>query len=81
MRLTYKDKAVMHIAEKIGITLHNIAAVENSCFDVAMFETCGLSIAFNPEDECTKDSADFCCIGKGFIVDCSFFKKLYTIVF
>ena len=60
----YKDKAVMHIAEKIGITLHNMAAVGNSCFDVAMFGTCGLSIAFNPEDECTKDSADFVVLEK-----------------
>ena len=29
-----------------------------------MFEICGLGIAFNPEDDCTRDAADFVVEGK-----------------
>jgi phosphoserine phosphatase len=71
----YKDEAVMNLAEKSGIPVYNIAAVGNSCFDIAMFETCGLSIAFNPDDECTKNSADFVVLKKDLSLIVPFLKK------
>jgi phosphoserine phosphatase len=59
VRLMYKDHTVIKLSKKVGIPLEMIAAVGNSCFDIPMLEICGLGIAFNPEDNCIKNAADF----------------------
>ena len=64
VRLMYKDLIVKKIADKLNITLDRIAAVGNSCYDIPMFEITGLSIAFNPEDDCTREAADVIVEGK-----------------
>ena len=58
VKLMYKDQAVQTLAKQLDIPLHRVAAVGNSCFDIPMFETCGLGIAFNPEDDCVREAAD-----------------------
>ena len=58
VKLMYKDKAVKSFAKKNNFPLEKIVSVGNSCFDIPMFEITGLSIAFNPGDECTKKAAD-----------------------
>ena len=58
VRLMYKDKTVSRLSDQLGIPLERIAAVGNSCFDIPMLETCGLGIAFNPEDDCIRQKAD-----------------------
>jgi phosphoserine phosphatase len=58
VQLMYKDKIVREIANNLDMNLHNCLAVGNSCFDVPMFETCGVGVAFNPGDDCVKKSAD-----------------------
>ena len=58
VKLMYKDLAVRSFAKKNKIPLESIVSVGNSCFDIPMFEMTGLSIAFNPGDECTKKAAD-----------------------
>ena len=58
VRLMYKDKTVSRLSSQLGIPLERIAAVGNSCFDIPMLETCGLGIAFNPEDDCIRQKAD-----------------------
>lgn len=64
VELTNKDKIVKYIAKDFDVKLGNCAAIGNSCFDVPMFETCGIGIAFNPGDECVKKFADFIVEGK-----------------
>jgi len=64
VQLIYKDKNVKKLSKELGIPLKNCAAIGNSCFDVPMFETAGLGIAFNPEDECVKKSANIIIEGK-----------------
>jgi phosphoserine phosphatase len=64
VELTNKDKVVKDIANEMNVSLENCAAVGNSCFDVPMFESCGLGIAFNPGDDCVKKLADFIVEGK-----------------
>ena len=58
VQLKYKDKNVKDLANQLGIPLEQCAAVGNSCFDVPMFESCGLGIAFNPADDCVREAAD-----------------------
>ncbi len=58
VKLMYKDKTVSRLSDQLGIPLERIAAVGNSCFDIPMLETCGLGIAFNPEDDCVRKKAD-----------------------
>jgi phosphoserine phosphatase len=58
VQLIYKDKTVQAFAHNHKLRLENCAAVGNSCFDVPMFETCGLGIAFNPNDDCVREAAD-----------------------
>ena len=58
VRLMYKDLAVKSLSEQKNIPLERIASVGNSCYDIPMFETSGLGIAFNPGDECTREAAD-----------------------
>jgi phosphoserine phosphatase len=58
VELLHKDENVKALAEKLNLTLNACAAVGNSCFDIPMFEICGLGIAFNPEDLCVVQNAD-----------------------
>jgi len=58
VQLMYKDKNVMELSKRLEIPFEGIVAVGNSCFDIPMFEVCGLGIAFNPEDDCTRQAAD-----------------------
>jgi phosphoserine phosphatase len=62
--LIHKDKNVKALAQELHLPLDACAAVGNSCFDIPMFETCGLGIAFNPEDVCVVKSADVVIEGK-----------------
>ena len=64
VKLMYKDENVQELADTLQIPLHNTAAVGNSCFDIPMFQSCGLGIAFNPDDECVTKSADTVVYGK-----------------
>jgi phosphoserine phosphatase len=64
VELTNKDKVVRKISKDLKSPLEKCAAVGNSCFDVPMFESCGLGIAFNPGDNCVKEMADFIVEGK-----------------
>ena len=64
VKLMYKDENVINIAKEFDIPLENCMAIGNSCFDVPMFETCGIGIAFNPDDDCVRDAADIVVEGK-----------------
>jgi len=64
VRLMYKDLTVKELADKLNLPLDRIATVGNSCYDIPMFEIAGLSIAFNPEDDCTREAADVIVEGK-----------------
>jgi phosphoserine phosphatase len=64
VELTHKDKNVRALRKKLAFPVEVCAAVGNSCFDIPMFETCGLGIAFNPEDDCVRASADVIVEGK-----------------
>jgi phosphoserine phosphatase len=58
VELTHKEKNVQALAEELSIPMEACAAVGNSCFDIPMFEACGMGIAFNPVDDCVRSSAD-----------------------
>ena len=58
VRLMYKDLAVKSLLKELKIPLNRVASVGNSCFDIPMLEITGLSIAFNPIDDCTIKAAD-----------------------
>jgi phosphoserine phosphatase len=58
VKLMYKEKTIEKLSKISKVSLGRIAAVGNSCFDIPMFETCGLGIAFNPEDDCVREAAD-----------------------
>jgi len=75
VELMYKEKTVIEISNKMGIPLENIAAVGNSCFDIPMLESCGLSIAFNPGDDCIEKIADFIIKKKDLSLIIPFIKK------
>jgi phosphoserine phosphatase len=64
VELMHKDKNVKALAEKLHLPMDACAAVGNSCFDIPMLETCGLGIAFNPEDACVVKCADVVIEGK-----------------
>jgi phosphoserine phosphatase len=64
VRLMYKDLTVRKLADQLNLPFERIAAVGNSCYDIPMFEITGLSIAFNPEDDCTRAKADVIIEGK-----------------
>lgn len=64
VRLMYKDLTVKELADHLNLPLNRIAVVGNSCYDIPMFEIVGLSIAFNPEDDCTRAAADIIVEGK-----------------
>jgi len=58
VRLMHKDETVDKLSKQLKIPLEKIASVGNSCFDIPMFEISGFAIAFNPEDDCIKESAN-----------------------
>jgi phosphoserine phosphatase len=64
VKLMYKDEAVQHLSEKSGIPLSHCATIGNSCFDIPMFITTGIGIAFNPSDDCVREAADYIVDGK-----------------
>jgi len=64
VQLKHKDKNVRNLAKELDIPLEKCAAIGNSCFDIPMFETCGLGIAFNPDDNCVKKFSDIVVEGK-----------------
>lgn len=53
-----KDRALMKLAEDLGIQRRNIVSVGNSHYDIKMFKVSGLGIAFNPSDGEVKKYAD-----------------------
>ena len=59
VKLRFKDETIINISKEQNIKLNRIASIGNSCFDIPMFEASGLGIAFNPEDSCVCDYADF----------------------
>jgi len=64
VELTHKDENVRTLRTQLALPVEACAAVGNSCFDIPMFETCGLGVAFNPEDDCVRASADVIVEGK-----------------
>ena len=64
VQLMYKDKTVRRLAKNLHTPFEHCAAVGNSCFDIPMFETCGMGIAFNPQDQCVREAADIVIEGK-----------------
>jgi phosphoserine phosphatase len=60
MHVDLNDKGinVRHFIEKYGTTKERTASVGNSHTDIPMFRNSGMSIAFNPTDTHTKDTAD-----------------------
>ena len=59
VELKYKEKSVKRLAKKLDIKNNRIATVGNSCYDIPMFSVSGIGIAFNPDDECVKEAADY----------------------
>jgi phosphoserine phosphatase len=57
--LKHKDKTVKEISMVFSISTNNFLAVGNSCFDIPMLNSCGVGIAFNPDDECIIKNADY----------------------
>ena len=66
VELMQKDKNIKALAQELRIPLSACVAIGNSCFDIPMFEACGLGIAFNPEDSCVVQSADIVIKDKDF---------------
>lgn len=64
VELLHKDNNVKDLTNKLKIPLEQCAAVGNSCFDIPMFEACGLGVAFNPTDTCVREAADIVVEGK-----------------
>ena len=59
VKLNRKNEVVNQISKTQKISKENIISVGNSCFDIPMFESSGLGIAFNPSDVCVIESADY----------------------
>ncbi|HEV8361634.1 MAG TPA: HAD-IB family phosphatase [Candidatus Thermoplasmatota archaeon] len=60
LRVPVKDKGrpVRHLLARLGIRPERAAAIGNSHQDVAMFQACGLGVAFDPIDEGVRHGAD-----------------------
>ncbi len=58
IELADKGKPLRKLLEKNGVKKEESAAVGNSYGDAAMFDVCGLGIAFNPQDDITREKAD-----------------------
>ncbi len=57
--LSDKGKSVRPIIEKFGTTKERTASIGNSFTDIKMFESTGMSIAFNPSDPYTEEAATY----------------------
>jgi len=64
VRLMYKDETINHISKTLHIPTKEMVAIGNSCFDIPMLTSCGLGIAFNPEDDCIREHAEIIVEGK-----------------
>jgi len=49
---------VRMIHEKTQIPFDEMVAVGNSCYDIPMLASVGLSVVFQPADECVLEHAD-----------------------
>ena len=58
VRLDQKGEKLQEIADLFGFETNDVASVGNSRYDVPMFEVSGLGVAFCPEDDETRNSAD-----------------------
>ena len=58
IELADKGKPLNNLLEENGIDKENCVAIGNSYGDAGMFAVSGFSIAFNPHDEITRESAD-----------------------
>ena len=58
IELADKGKPLRRLLEENGIEKEESVAIGNSYGDAAMFEVCGLGIAFNPQDEVVREKAD-----------------------
>jgi phosphoserine phosphatase len=77
VQLKYKEKSVKRLAKKLDIKNNRIATVGNSCYDIPMFAVSGVSIAFNPDDECVKKAADYIVEKKDLNLIIPILKKFY----
>ena len=59
-----KDKNILELSKKLNMPLEKIAAVGNSCFDIPMLEVSGIGIAFNSDDDCIREKADYVVEGR-----------------
>ncbi|RLF49941.1 MAG: haloacid dehalogenase [Thermoplasmata archaeon] len=59
VELNKKGDALKRLLSVLDVDPRRVAAVGNCDIDIPMFELCGLSIAFNPEDYETEKAADF----------------------
>lgn len=64
IELADKGKPLKILLEKNAIKKENSAAIGNSYGDASMFAVCGLGIAFNPQDDITRNNADVIVEGK-----------------
>lgn len=58
IELADKGKPLRRLLEEHGVSKEECVAVGNSYGDAAMFEVCGLGIAFNPQDDTVRKEAD-----------------------
>ena len=56
--LSDKGISVREFIKKYNTTAERTVSIGNSFTDIKMFESTGLSIAFNPEDDMTRNAAD-----------------------
>ena len=59
VKLRFKDETIKEISKVKNIKQNRIVSIGNSCFDIPMFEASGFGIAFNPDDDCVCNCADF----------------------
>jgi phosphoserine phosphatase len=58
IELADKGKPLKNLLEENGIAREDCVAIGNSYGDAGMFQVSGFSIAFNPHDDITRESAD-----------------------
>ncbi|MCL2334321.1 MAG: HAD-IB family phosphatase, partial [Candidatus Methanoplasma sp.] len=61
LHVDLKDKGitVRHFIEKYGTTKERTVSIGNSHTDIPMFRNSGMSIAFNPTDDSTREAATY----------------------
>lgn len=62
--LSDKGVSVREFIKKYNTTPERTVSIGNSFTDIKMFESSGLSIAFNPEDDMTRNAADHVVVSK-----------------